>query len=328
MNCFKALLLTCVLGLTNSSIFAQDAIKKEALELEKNPPVNEADTMYGWKHWGLFSLNFSQTALTNWAAGGTGSYAILGTINLQNRYRTKTLLWENTLLMNYGMVKSDGSELQKNDDRIELNSRIGRRAFGNWYYSGFASFKTQFNATFTEGKMISNFMSPAWLQFALGLNYSKNDHFSILLAPFAGKFTFVQEERLANAGDYGMKPAVIDPVSGAIITPGQKFRHEIGAFIVVSANYDIMKNVNLGTRLDLFNNYSDENKPNRKNIDVNWETRVNMKINTFLSCTFFTHVIYDQDILIEVRDRPLQRGPRTQFKQVLGVGLSYKFGKN
>jgi len=138
----------------------------------------------------------------------------------------------------------------------------------------------------------------------------------------------VQEERLANAGDYGMKPAVIEPVSGNIITPGQKFRTEIGAYIVVNANLDIMKNVNLGTRLDLFNNYSDENKANRKKIDVKWETRINMKINTFLTCTFFTHVIYDQDILIEVRERPLQRGPRTQFKQVLGVGLSYKFDNN
>ncbi len=307
---------------------AQDAIKTEAKELHKSVPSNEADTMYGWKHWGFFSLNFSQTALTNWAAGGTGSYSVLGTVNVQNRYKTKHILWENALLMNYGMIKADGSELQKNDDRIEVNSRIGRRAFGNWYYTGFASFKTQFDATFTEGTMISNFMSPAWLQFALGLNYSKNDHFGILLAPVAGKFTFVQEQRLADAGDYGVEAAILDPLTGAIVTPGKNFRHEIGAYIIMTANYDIMKNVNLGTRLDLFNNYTDKNRDNRKNIDVNWETRLNMKINKFLSCTFFTHVIYDQDILIEVRDRPLQRGPRTQFKQVLGVGLSYKFGKN
>lgn len=327
MKVLKSFMFLGVLAFCGTTAIAQDAIKSEAKELKKEKTTT-SDTTYGWKHWGFFSLNFSQTALTNWAAGGTGSYAVLGTVSVQNRYRSKQFLWENAMMLNYGLIKADGSSLQKNDDRIELYSRIGRKAIGDWYYTGFASFKTQFDATFTEDKMISNFMSPAWLQFALGLNYSKNDHFSALIAPIAGKFTFVQEERLANAGDYGMKPAVVDPVTGAIITPGQTFRQEIGAYIFMTANYDVMKNVNLSSRLDLFNNYTDENRPNRKNIDVNWETRINMKINKWLSCTFFTHVIYDQDILIAVRERPGQRGPRTQFKQVLGVGLSYKFGNN
>ncbi|MDX5321325.1 MAG: DUF3078 domain-containing protein, partial [Bacteroidota bacterium] len=103
------------------------------------------------------------------------------------------------------------------------------------------------------------------------------------------------------------------------------FRQEIGAYLILNANYDVAKNVNLQTRLDLFNNYSDENKPNRKNIDVNWENHLNMKINKFLSTTFFTHLIYDQDILINLQDRPGEKGPRTQFKQVLGIGISYKF---
>lgn len=324
MKLLKRMLATLICGCLFMSLSAQ-VIKQEADELKKNK-VTDSDTIMGWKYSGFFSLNFSQTALTNWAAGGTGSYAVLGNTNLTARYKSEMILWENNLLLNYGMIKVDGSPLQKNDDRIELNSRIGRKAFGDWYYSGFASFKTQFDATFTEGRMISNFMSPAWLQFALGMSYSKNEHFSVLLAPIAGKFTFVNEQRLADSGDYGVKKAILDPVTFAVITPGQRFRPEIGAFVMVMANYDIVKNVNLATKLDLFNNYTDENKPNRKNIDVNWETRVNMKVNKFLTATLFTHLIYDQDILIEVRGRPEQRGPRTQFKQVLGIGISHKFG--
>lgn len=304
-------------------LYAQ-AIKEEAKELKKG--VSDKDTALGWKYNGFFALNFSQTSLNNWAAGGTGSYAVLGTVNLGARYKGRKMMWENVLLLNYGMVKADGDALQKNDDRIEFLSRLSYNAFAeNWYYSAFTSFRTQFNATFDEGRMVSNFMSPAWMQFALGLTYSKNKHFSAMFAPVAGKFTFVQEQRLADSGDYGMTPAIFDPVSGAMLTPGTNFRPEFGAYFIMSADYDIVKNVNFNTRLDLFNNYTDENKPNRKNIDVNWETRINMKVNKLLTTTLFTHLIYDQDVLIELADQPGIKGPRTQFKQVLGVGISYKF---
>lgn len=302
---------------------AAQSIKEQADALQK---VDMPDTAIGWQYNGFFNLNFSQTSLNNWAAGGTGSYAILGVVNLGARYQRKNILWENNLYLNYGMVKADGSQIQKNDDRIEILSRLSRKAFKNWKYSAIVSFRTQFNATFSENMMVSNFMAPAWLQPAFGITYSKNKHFSFMIAPVAGKFTFVEEQRLADAGAYGVKAAVYDPISGALITPGKRFRHEIGAYMIVQANYDIAKNVNLQSRLDLFNNYSDQNKPNRKNIDVNWETRLTMKVNKFLTTTLFTHVIYDQDILINLADRPGQKGPRTQLKQVLGIGISYKFG--
>lgn len=310
-----------------SSLTNAQTIKEEGAELGKTKQADPADTLNGWRYAGMLNLNFTQTALTNWAAGGTGSYALLGSVNLQANYKKdSTLLWENTLNLNYGMVKADGSLLQKNDDRIELVSRAGRQAFGNWYYTVFGSFKTQFDATFKENEMVSNFMSPAWMQFALGLTYTKDERFSILLAPIAGKFTFVNDQRLADSGDYGVEKAILDPVTFSVLTPGKRFRSEIGAYIFMTSKLELMKNVTLMTRLDLFNNYTDKNKPNRKNIDVNWETTVNMKINAWLSASLFTHLIYDNDILIPLTDRPGEKGPRTQFKQVLGVGLAYKFG--
>ncbi len=301
-------------------------IRDEAGELGKNSKLQDADTLDGWKFNGFTALNFSQIALNNWAAGGTGSYSALATVQLGSRYRKGDLLWQNNLNLNYGLVKADGSELQKSDDRIEFISRLGYKAFGNWYYAGFASFRTQHNATFQDGQLVSNFMSPAWLQFALGLSYSKNEHFSFMIAPVAGKYTFVNDQRLADSGAYGVDGAVIDPVTFAVITPGKNFRPELGAYMFATASIDLMKNITLSTRLDLFNNYSDPNKPNRKNIDVNWETSINMKVNEFISASIFTHLIYDNDILITLPGGENKKGPRTQFKEVLGVGLSYKFG--
>ena len=50
------------------------------------------------------------------------------------------------------------------------------------------------------------------------------------------------------------------------------------------------------------------------NIDVNWETGLMMKVNKLITASVSTQLVYDDNIL-----------KRTQFKEVLGIGLGYKF---
>ncbi|TNE78633.1 MAG: DUF3078 domain-containing protein [Bacteroidetes bacterium] len=302
-----------------------EAIKAEAEKLKKEKLGK--DTVVGWKYNGFMNFNFSQTSLNNWAAGGKSAIATLGTVNFNANYRNKKFRSFNTLNMNYGTIKQNGDPVEKNDDRIEVISNNGYKAVNNLYYSALASFRTQFHATFKENVLVSNFMAPAWLQASLGLNYTKNDNFSVVVAPIAGKFTFVNDQQLADSGAYGVEGAIIDPLTFQVLTPGKRIRTEVGAYFYMTAKVDIMKNITLSTRLDLFNNYTDKNVDNRKNIDVNWETNINMKVNKYISASLFTHLIYDQDIPIDINlsDGSVIQGPRTQFKQVLGVGLSYKF---
>lgn len=304
-------------------------IKEEAERLKKNEGIEELhDSLLGWKVFGFSSLNFSQISLSNWAAGGQGSVAILGTVNWNANLRRKKFNWDNTINLNYGMLKADGQEFEKNDDRIELISKAGYKAFGrSFFYTGLVTARSQFHATFKDGAQISNFMAPAFVQVALGLSYKKNDNFSVMLAPVSGKFTIVNNQRLADSGAFGVERAVIDPVTFQVLTQGKRLRSEVGAYFFMTAKIDIMENITASTRLDLFNNYSDPNKANRKNIDVNWETLITMKVNKYISASLFTHLIYDQDIPINLNleSDPSATGPRTQFKQVLGIGLSYKF---
>ncbi len=53
-----------------------------------------------------------------------------------------------------------------------------------------------------------------------------------------------------------------------------------------------------------------------------------MKVNEFISATVNTHLLYDDDVLIKIDEgtegEPLM-GKRAQFKEVIGVGLRYKF---
>ena len=138
---------------------------------------------------------------------------------------------------------------------------------------------------------------------------------------------------MADAGAYGVDAAKYD-TSFNKITSGKKSRFEFGAYLNAKYQHDIGKNVNLMTKIDLFSNYAD--KP--QNIDVNWEVLISMKINKLLTATLSTQLLYDDNIIItdmrtvngvnvpKVRlDGTTIQGPRTQFKEVFGIGLAYKF---
>ena len=71
------------------------------------------------------------------------------------------------------------------------------------------------------------------------------------------------------------------------------------------------------SKLELFSNYLQ----NPENIDVNSEVLFSFKVNEWFSASANFTALYDHDIII--RDINGGVGPRTQFKSVLGLGLSY-----
>lgn len=287
-----------------------------------------------WRYGGFTAINFNQVSLTNWAAGGQSSMSLVGLVNLYSKYKKNTTTWDNSLDMAYGFLQNKGSQVQKNDDRLEFNSIYGRQAKGKFYYSANLNFRTQFAPGFNtpEDSVISSkIMAPGYLTAALGFNYKEGDFFSLFLSPASGKFTFVLDQRLADLGSFGVTPAVIDPLTGQITTNGKQVRAEFGASLNARFQKDIFKNVNLKTSLILFNNFTDKVKENRANIDVNWEVLISMKINKFLAASLITNLIYDHDInlptLRKVNGQEIEvgTGPKTQFKQAFGLGISYKF---
>ena len=66
------------------------------------------------------------------------------------------------------------------------------------------------------------------------------------------------------------------------------------------------------------------------NIDVDWELNIDLTVNKFISTNIGTHLIYDDDVLFDrqVDDNGIEIDPgvpRIQFKQILGVGITYNF---
>ena len=286
------------------------------------------DSLLGWKKSGIFGLNFSQSTFNNWAAGGQNSVSVNSLFNLSITYRSQKTSWENFLGLGYGMQQQGKSATPiKTDDKIEFTSKYGRKAFKNFLYAGLINFKSQMDAGYNypnDSVRISDFLAPGYITAAVGLDYKRSDNFSVFAAPLTGRLTIVNSQALADAGAYGVEPAVYDSV-GNIISHGKGSKMEFGGYVRIYLKQDIMKNVNFQTKVDLFSNYM----KNPENVDVSWEVLLSMKVNKFISATLSTHLIYDDDVIITV-DKDNDgiydiNGPRVQFKEILAVGFSYKF---
>jgi len=280
-----------------------------------------------WKRSGLVGLNFTQVNLSNWAAGGENSFSGMAMFKYAANYNDGKNTWDNMIDLAYGLNQKGDESPIKSEDKIDLSTKYGRYAFKHWYYSALLGFKSQFTAGYNypnDSVEISNFMAPAYITLALGMDYKPNDAFTMLIAPLTGRIIFVNDQDLADAGAFGVDPAEFD-LLGNKIKDGANMRYEFGAFLKAEYKKDIMENVNFTTKLELFSNYLED----AQNVDLNWETAFAMKVNKYITATLSTQLIYDDNTIINI-DRNDDgiidaSGPRTQFKEVLGIGLAYTF---
>ncbi len=306
----RKLVLIIMMFIAASTGFAQ------VTETETEMRTSSADSLDGWKKGVTAFINVSQTSLTNWTAGGQNSLSINSLINVYANYTKGKSNWDNSLDIGYGLLKQGkDADFIKTDDKIDLVSKYGYKAFGKWNYAALFNFKTQMTNGYNypnDSVIISKFLAPGYILGALGLDYKPNDNFSAFIAPLTGKITLVNDQALADSGAFGVEP-------------GNKSRSELGGYIRIAFQKDLIENVTFGTKIDLFSNYLN----NPQNIDINWETLITLKANEYLSAILSTLLIYDDDIKIEkdTNDDGVidSKGPSIQFKEVLSIGITLKF---
>lgn len=279
------------------------------------------------KHWKLkaiYGLNGTQTSFVNWNAGGRNNVSVLGSISASSLFDKNNLKWANDLSIALGGLKYIDQQstegLQKTDDRIDLATNLGYKLKEHYYFSILGGFKTQMLDGFSypnDSIRVSTFLAPGYVNGAIGIDYIKSDNFSIFTSPLAMKLTIVNDQVLANSGSFGVDGATYDNL-GNVLTEGKRLRGEFGAYIKVKYNMTLAKNIDLKSKLELFSNYFST----PENIDVNMEAIFNFKVNSWFSASLNWMLIYDDDI--DIRDAKGNIGPRTQFKSVLGLGISYK----
>lgn len=289
-----SLLFVCLVIISSKGIYAQDSAPKDSI----------------WTTSGFAGLKFTQVSFSNWAAGGNNAIAFDLQGNYQANYKKEKHIWNNRIELSYGLNQNKADGTRKTNDKIYLNTNYGYSIHKNLYLSALVNFQTQFTAGYDYAVnpdiSISDFMAPGYLIVGTGLGWVPNKYITVTFSPVSYRGTFVFNDRLSNEGAYG-------------VTPGKKVFSEFGANLKVEGKYEFLKNMTVYSRLDLYSAYTH----NPLNVDINWDVQLNMTINKWFSTSITTNLIYDDDVKILQEDGT--KGPRVQFKEVLGVGLQFNF---
>ena len=265
-----------------------------------------------WKKSGNAVFLVNQSSFSNWTSGGQSSISGTLKVDYNYNYSDDGWAWDTKIFSNFGLNKISGSEfLKKTDDRIEVNSVLGKKfnndVIGKWSYSSFFNFQTQFAKGYRFGKDSngnpnrtekSRFFSPATLQLGVGLYWKKSKDFWINVAPMTGKLILVNrfftETLNENETYFGVKK-------------GGNSRFELGASVRAYYKSEIFKNINLENRLSLYSDYLD--RP--QNVDFDCTFNFVMKVNQYISTNLIFQFVYDDN---EIK--------RVQVREVLGLGLN------
>ncbi|MFN5357036.1 MAG: DUF3078 domain-containing protein [Bacteroidota bacterium] len=289
--------------------------------------VAQNDTI--WKTGGLFNAAFNQVNLSNWAAGGENSIALNAFTNLYANYRRGKVSWDSNIDLAYGITRQGEEDVRKNDDRLEINTKVGyQTSSAKLAYSALFNFRSQFSDGYNypktdSSRYISRFAAPAFALLALGVDYKPNKAFSLMVSPLTARVVIVADDSLSKAGAFG-------------VDPENTIRREFGAYAYARFQQEVVQNVTLMSKLDLFSNYLED----PQNIDLNWELLLALKASKAITVSLGLQMIYDDNTKILLfkesngqrvpelgADGKQKSGPRLQMRQIFGIGLSYKIAK-
>ena len=270
-----------------------------------------------WKNSGNALFLINQSSFSNWTSGGQSSVSGTLKIDYNFNYSDNGWDWDTKVISNFGLNKISGSDfLKKTDDRIEINSVLGKKfnndIIGRWSYSSFFNFQTQFAKGYRFGKDAngnpnrtekSRFFSPATVQLGVGMYWKKSKDLWVNVAPMTGKLILVNRRFTENLSEnqtyFGVKK-------------GGNSRFELGASVRSYYKSEIFENVTMENRLSLYSDYLD--RP--QNIDFDCTFNFIMKVNQYVSTNLIFQFVYDDN---EIR--------RLQIREVLGVGLNIDLSK-
>ena len=267
----------------------------------KNPELGP------WQYKASSMAQFSESVVSpNWYQGGNSNLAVLGIVMAQLSYDDKKRIqWDNTAEWRLGFNSVSGDTLHwlsTNDDILKINSKLGIKAGGNFFYSGSVDFSTQFFNSYNgvNSKTLKTaFLTPIRLNIGVGLDYKYKKILSLMISPVSYKYIFMSDNVNVNPNLFG-------------IQSGQKVLSELGSSFKAIYSYPATKEIQLDSKFSFYTNY--------QKVEIDWEIVANMSINRFLSTRISFNPRYDNTII--EKDGSVAR---LQFKQFLSVGFSHKF---
>ena len=270
-----------------------------------------------WSKGAKFQVHASQNYISsNWYKGGESNMAMtmyaMGYFNYDNR---KGLQWDNKAewkLGLYGMASDSLRWLRVNEDLLRLNSKLGYKAFKNFYYTAEWDFQTSLFNTYKSNTYVraSGPFSPIRMSLSAGMDYKWKSMVSVFVSPLSYKLIYV--------ADMSYREGVLPEENIAYqvgITDGTRRSNQLGALIRTDFDYDFNESIGMEVHFSFFGNYAGK----IKGVEVGCEVIGNFKINRFLSAKVSLYPRYDSTTV------PADGGkPKLQFYELISLGFNYK----
>lgn len=325
-------LLTVTLAVQAQNTQTAAAEAAAALSQAEDIPEKVEKPKY-WTNTINAGINFGQTYLSQWVAGGYNSVSLTGNVDAKANYTKDKALGNTRLQLEYGqMYSADKPIFQKTKDRIYFESKWGYETpVKHLAYSASMDFKTQFGKNYAYGTpkefqgdeptkedwliartLKSGFLAPAYLNIGIGALWTPAPWISLNVAPLSGGGVLVTIPELRKT--YGM-----DLKEGSE-TEYTNFRAEFGAQIKLDMSWVINDVFSYATQATAFYNYLTPKVEPR----ITWDNKIVWKMAKFFAITVSTNLIYDPRVLVRDVDKDgVSDAKGVQFKEYCELGFTY-----
>ncbi len=259
---------------------------------------------------GKITTLLNQSQYSNWIAGGINNLSLTLLLDYDYILKKGDLEWINRLDGAYGLVKNQDESIKKNEDRLELYSLLALKNKGRWSYSALFNLKSQWSNGYEysinsvgvqDRSLTTKFLSPAYSQIGVGMFYKKDDNFWFNYALLSARYIRVNPV---------FTESLLDGENYFGVEKGKTGRFEAGGIISAYFKKEIMKNMILENKLNLFQNYLED----PLNVDIDYTFNLELTINKFFSTNLLLQILYDDNAL-----------PEIQLKEVFGVSFNINF---
>jgi hypothetical protein len=276
------------------NIYSQEIVEKDSL----------------WTKRGNVTVLLNQTGFSDWVGGGTNNFSATIKFDYEWEYKDKGWDWLTNVESAFGIAKYKNAPFaRKIDDRILIQSIVGKEFTRNLSFSAFFNFTSQIGNGYKYKKdsenneireLTTRIFSPAYFQIGSGFLWKKDEKIWVNYSPIASRLILVSkkftDDLLENETYFG-------------VSQNKSSRYELGANLTFHSEGKLLENVNYKQDLKLFSNYIEE----ASNIDLDYLAQIEINVNPLLTTQLIFQLIYDDNAV-----------SRLQVREVFGVGVQLK----
>jgi hypothetical protein len=276
------------------NIYSQEIVEKDSL----------------WTKRGNVTVLLNQTGFSDWVGGGTNNFSATIKFDYEWEYKDKGWDWLTNVESAFGIAKYKNAPFaRKIDDRILIQSIVGKEFTRNLSFSAFFNFTSQIGNGYKYKKdsenneireLTTRIFSPAYFQIGSGFLWKKDEKLWVNYSPIASRLILVSkkftDDLLENETYFG-------------VSQNKSSRYELGANLTFHSEGKLLENVNYKQDLKLFSNYIEE----ASNIDLDYLAQIEINVNPLLTTQLIFQLIYDDNAV-----------SRLQVREAFGVGVQLK----